>query len=99
MNKILVLCAALALTACGATTSVVATNNVKLVTGFPTNCELIGIVTEDTYWGMTIASRTQDATQKALATAEKMGANTAHIINTMVDQHSAIVTMEVANCS
>lgn len=95
---LIILSCLLTLSACGSTTNVVATSNVKLVSKLSDNCELLGIVTEDTYWGMTIASRTQDATNKALITAEKMGANVAHIINTAVDKDSAIVTVEAAKC-
>jgi len=87
----------LGLTACGSTATP-STSKVKLVSAISENCTLLGVVTEDTYWGMTIASRTQDATNKALVTAEKMGANVAHIINTSVDAHSGIVTIKAAKC-
>jgi len=97
MKNGLIILSLLGLTACGSTATP-NTSNVRLVSAISENCTLLGVITEDTYWGMTIASRTQDATNKALVTAEKMGANVAHIINTSVDAHSGIVTVEAAKC-
>ena len=98
MKKGMILLSCLALFGCNSTSNVNKTSTVKLVSSLPESCEILGIVTEDTYWGMTLASRTQDATNKALKTAEGMGANKAKIVNASADKHSAIVTIEAAKC-